>query len=119
MEDVKISQLTERASLTDKDYVAGVLDNGDGTFSNFRYNQDALVQAGRKQIMAGGNLSTRGVDANDTLSDEFFLKPVLFVIMNRQVYMLGVDFEQSTDEGYITWLNGGVFEEGVALIAFR
>lgn len=90
----KFSSISEAVDLTSFDSFVGIRDNGDGTFSNYRFTYAqiaALAQGSNKKIITV-------TDDGSTLTDVFFdTNTITEIDTNNQVYIVGVDFSQNGD----------------------
>lgn len=95
MSNIRIKNKTVATSVTESDYLLGTHDNGDGTFTDLRYQLHKLITVS---------------STNTTLTDAFFSNTITEIAMNGQVYLLGNDFTQSGTT--ITLTNGAQFISG-------
>lgn len=103
----KLSAFTTAPSATDMDFFVGVRDNGDGTFSNYKYTL-AQIKAGGKQVVTS-------TEDGKSMTDDYFSNPISVLLTDSQAYALDIDFEQ--DGETITWLNDNRFYIGQQLQA--
>jgi len=87
MANIKLSAFTIQPSITSMDYFVGVRDNGDGTFSNYKYTATQLTSQLKKTITVASTGST--------LTDSFFSNTLSEIVMNNQSYIATVDFSQA------------------------
>ena len=105
MANEKFSQLTTgTAGSAGTDYYAGVRDNGDGTYTNYKY-----PTSGAKKIITVAA-------AGASLTDVFFANSVTYLMSNNQIFIIGVDFSQDTATNTITGITT-TFAAGQVLIA--
>lgn len=94
MSRIKLSQFDTAPDLVSMDYFIGVRDNGDGTFTNYKYTYAQIAA-----LAAGGNQVRITVDADGTtLTNAFFETATINKIFtNNQCYLSEQDFTQSGD----------------------
>lgn len=76
------------------DYFIGVRDNGDGSFSNYKYTYAQIAA-----LAAGGNQVRITVDADGNIITNAFFETTTInkIFTNGQVYLSDVDFSQVGD----------------------
>ncbi len=100
--DIRIKDKPVSSDIGGSDYLLGTRDNGNGTFSDYRY------QNNKKITIASGAPSA-------TLTDPFFSNSIKKIFTNNQVYIIDADFTQTGTT--ITLLNGMTFNNTQVLIA--
>lgn len=95
MANIKFSELSLN-TLDSLSSIVGIKDNGDGTFTNYRFSAAQLtafvLSSTRKRIEAlSANIGAGGT----TLTDPFFSETISEITTNTQSYISGVDFTQS------------------------
>lgn len=94
MAQLKLSQFDTAPSLASMDYFVGVRDNGDGTFSNYKYTYAQIA------ALASAGASVRitvSSDSNELTNAFFEDNTITYIYTYGQVYISGVDFTQSGD----------------------
>lgn len=86
MPNKKLSQIPLPASLNGTETFVGVRDNGDTTFSDYRYSISEIASIGRKRIIVPAT--------GPTLTDVFFSNTISEIVADNQVYISGDDFTQ-------------------------
>lgn len=94
MARIKLSAFDTAPSLESMDFFVGVRDNGDGSFSNYKYTYAQIAA-----LAAGGQQVRITVDADgNTITNAFFETTTINKIFtNGQVYLSDVDFSQTDD----------------------
>jgi hypothetical protein len=94
MATLKLSGFDTAPDLIDVDFFIGVRDNGDGTFSNYKYTyaQVAALASGATQVRI-----TVGADGSTITNSFFSTNTITKIFTNNQVYLSDVDFTQSGD----------------------
>lgn len=98
MSDIRFDQIASAPSITTAAYFVGTFDNGDGTFTDYRYSYNQLLESLRirfsKTIICPSDSAT--------LVDVFFANPVSMIVTGTQTYILSVDYTQNTGTNTIT-----------------
>lgn len=108
MANVKFSEL-DLTTLDALSSIVGIKDNGDGTFTNYRFSSaqiTSFVLANSRKVItaATANIGAGGT----TLTDAFFSDTINEIVTNSQAYILGIDFTQTGTT--ITALNFGFYD---------
>jgi hypothetical protein len=113
MADKRFDQIANAPSITNAAYFVGTFDNGDGTFSDYKYSFSQLVSA----VSALTSKVITPASDSVSLTDTFFASSVYMIAMNSQIYVLGVDFSQNTSTNTVTLINGASFLTGQKILA--
>lgn len=109
----KLSIFPIAPDLSDVDYVIGVRDNGDGTFTNYKYTPEQIAA-----YVGSAGASTKRIvvaDSGDSLTDIFFSNAINAILTNNQTYLLDVDYTQDTGTETITGTTISFFETQVLI----
>lgn len=102
----KLSAFTTAPDATNMDFFVGVRDNGDGTFSNYKYTL--------AQIQTGGTARITVAESGDTITDSFFESNTISTLFtDRSVYISDIDFTQ--DGGSIRGIGISFYETQVII----
>jgi len=95
MANVKFSELN-LSTLDALSSIVGVKDNGDGTFTNYRFSSaqiTSLVLTNSRKVITAATANISG--GGTTLTDAFFSETINEIVTNTQCYINGIDFTQS------------------------
>ncbi len=94
MANIKFSELPEAPELSGLDFIVGIKDNEDATFTNYIYPAAEFMayvtSLSRKMITVGSD----GTEIIDSWIDG---KSIQSIITNGQAYLLDVDYTQAGD----------------------
>lgn len=102
----ELKNITTASDVSNMDYFIGTHNNGDGTYTDYKFTYDQLASLGSKRILV--------IDTQNTLIDPFFENIISEIVTDRQSYISDVDFTQSGNE--ITGITFS-FYDGQILIA--
>jgi hypothetical protein len=115
--NTKFQQINIAPSIDAMSYFVGVHDNGDGTYSDYRFTstQIATFFSGAGPLITAGSGGYTIGGGGTTLTGSYFTNTISEIATNLQTYLLGADFTQTSTT--ITLLNGMTFNTGQILRA--
>jgi len=113
MADIRFDQITDCPSITTAAYFVGTFDNGDSTFTDYKYSVSDLLA----YVASASSLLITVATGGSTLTDSFFTTTCRSITTGTQTYLLGVDYSQNTSTGVITSLGDLSFFVGQKILA--
>jgi hypothetical protein len=115
--NTKFQQINIAPTVDAMSYFVGVHDNGDGTYSDYRFTtgQIGAYFSGASPVITAGSGGYTIGGGGSTLTGSFFANTIIEIVTNLQSYLAGADFTQSGTT--ITLLNDMTFNSGQFLRA--
>lgn len=92
MATIKFSDLTNAPAFAELDFIAGVRDNGDGSFTNFKYTTEDITN----QVLSSSRMLITASEDGDDLFDSWLDgKDIQVLFTDKAAYLRDIDFTQT------------------------